>query len=228
MSAHIEHTLLVLREAVQAFPKIGFANSLAAEDMVLTDLIFRNQLGIEVFTLETGMLHADTFAMIGRIEAHYGQPVAIYQPQPEAVETYIKAHGKHAFYESVELRKQCCHIRKVEPLQRALAGKQAWITGQRREQAITRGELAEREFDAGNGIEKFNPLAAWSTEQVWDYIRSNNVPYNPLHDRGYPSIGCDPCTRAIKPGEDIRAGRWWWEQADTKECGLHVGQTAAK
>lgn len=222
MTTHLDHTLSLLRKIAQDFSPATFANSLAAEDMVLTDLILRNKIEIEIFTLETGMLHADTFAMIDRIQQHYGQAVSVYRPQPEAVEAYVTTHGKHAFYESVDLRKACCQIRKVEPLKRALQGKKAWITGQRREQAITRGELAEQEFDAGNGLEKFNPLAAWTFDQVWDYIRAHQVPYNPLHDRGYPSIGCDPCTRAIKPGEDIRAGRWWWEQADSKECGLHV------
>ena len=138
----------------------------------------------------------------------------------------MSAHGAQAFYDSVELRKACCRIRKVEPLQRALAGRPAWITGQRRGQAATRGELPEEEYDATFGLAKYNPLAAWSEEEVWDVIRTQGIPYNPLHDRGYPSIGCEPCTRAVRPGEDARAGRWWWESSNAKECGLHAANRA--
>jgi phosphoadenosine phosphosulfate reductase len=156
-----------------------------------------------------------------KVADQYDHPLRIYFPQPEAVQQYATGHGVNAFYESVELRKACCHARKVEPLGRALKGKTAWITGLRREQAVTRHDLPEREFDVAHGIEKFNPLAAWSEEEVWAYLHAYGVPYNELHERGYPSIGCAPCTRALTAGEDIRAGRWWWEDPQSKECGLH-------
>ncbi len=202
----------------------ALASSLAAEDMVLTDLILRGKLQdrISIFTLETGRLHKETVGMIDRIRETYDYDVAPYRPQPEAVEAYVQKNGANAFYDSVELRKECCHIRKMEPLNRALQGKASWVTGQRRAQSVTRAELHVQERDEAHGMEKFNPLADWSEQDVWDYIRANDVPYNPLHDQGYPSIGCEPCTRAIQPGEDIRAGRWWWENPDSKECGLHV------
>jgi phosphoadenosine phosphosulfate reductase len=159
--------------------------------------------------------------MLKRIHGTYGYQLAVYRPRPAAVDAYVVQFGSDAFYRSVDLRKQCCHIRKVEPLQRALAGKQAWITGQRRSQSTTRAALAVQEHDTAHQMEKFNPLADWSEEDIWHYLRSNAVPVNPLHEKGYPSIGCEPCTRAIKPGEDVRAGRWWWEDPQSKECGLH-------
>ncbi len=204
------------------FSPAVFASSLAAEDMVLTDLILRAKLPIAIFTLETGRLHAETLGMLARIKASYDYEVVPFRPEPAAMEQYVAEHGLNAFYDSVELRKECCRIRKVEPLNRALAGNKAWITGQRRAQSATRTELAVQEDDAAHGMTKFNPLADWSEEAVWDYIHSHQVPYNPLHDKGFPSIGCEPCTRAIEPGEDVRAGRWWWENPDSKECGLHV------
>ena len=207
--------------AADASPAV-FASSLAAEDMVLTDLILGTGLPITIFTLDTGRLHAETLGVIEQIRQRYGYAVKIYRPQPEAVEQYVTLHGKNAFYDSVELRKECCRIRKVEPLKRALEGNASWITGQRRAQSSTRSSLAIREQDTAHGMQKFNPLADWSEEDVWHYIRSRGVPYNALHDRGYPSIGCEPCTRAIQPGEDVRAGRWWWEDPASKECGLHL------
>jgi phosphoadenosine phosphosulfate reductase len=199
-----------------------FASSLAAEDMVLTDLILRAKLPIRIFTLETGRLHQETLGMLGRIHETYGYNVEAYRPDPAAVDAYVQQNGLNAFYDSVDMRKACCRIRKVDPLNRALAGPRARITGQRRAQSATRTELHVQEDDTAHGMAKFNPLADWSEEDVWHYIRSNNVPYNPLHDRGYPSIGCEPCTRAVQPGEDVRAGRWWWENPESKECGLHV------
>lgn len=211
-----------LRQLATQYQNVALASSLAAEDMVLTDLIAGMQLPFAIFTLDTGRLHAETLGMIEVIRQHYGVEVARFQPQAEAVQAHVAAHGEFAFYDSVELRKACCHIRKVEPLGRALAGRGAWITGQRRAQSQTRSELALIEDDAAHGNTKANPLADWSEEDVWHYLKSRKVPYNPLHDKGYPSIGCEPCTRAIQPGEDIRAGRWWWEQADSKECGLHI------
>ena len=215
-------TKATLERIAADFTPAVFASSLAAEDMVLTDLILRNKLNISIFSLETGRLHAETLSMLDRIKETYGSEINLYKPDPAAVEAYVNQNGRNAFYDSVEMRKECCRIRKVEPLNRALAGKKAWITGQRRAQSATRTDLAIQEDDAAHAMQKFNPLADWSEEDVWHYIRSNNVPYNPLHDKGYPSIGCEPCTRAIQPGEDVRAGRWWWENPDSKECGLHV------
>jgi phosphoadenosine phosphosulfate reductase len=211
-----------LRAVAAQFSPAALASSLSAEDMVLTDLIAREALPIEVFVLDTGRLHADTLALIPEIKARYGIEVRVYKPDPAAVDEYVRANGRDAFYEGIELRKRCCHIRKVEPLTRALAGKRAWLTGQRREHSAGRAELPEREFDAAHGIEKFNPLAAWSEAEVWDYLRERGVPYNRLYDQGYKSIGCAPCSRPVLPGEDLRAGRWWWEQPETKECGLHL------
>lgn len=207
---------------VREFPRVSLASSLGAEDMVLTDIILRERLPVRIFTLDTGRLHADTVGLIGRVKAQYGHDIEVFRPVAESVDAYVRAHGANAFYESVDLRKRCCAIRKVEPLARALAGQQAWVTGLRRAQAVTRTDLPWREHDAVHGIEKCNPLADWSEDDVWAYLRGAGVPYNPLHDRGYPSIGCDPCTRAVRPGEDVRAGRWWWESSDSKECGLHV------
>lgn len=215
-------TRATLERIASDFTPAVFASSLAAEDMVLTDLILRAKLPIRIFTLETGRLHKETLGMLDRVREVYGYDIEPYRPDPAAVDAYVQQNGLNAFYDSVEMRKECCRIRKVDPLNRALAGQRAWITGQRRAQSATRTELAVQEDDAAHGMAKFNPLADWSEEDVWHYIRSNDVPYNPLHDRGYPSIGCEPCTRAIQPGEDVRAGRWWWENPESKECGLHV------
>ncbi|OGA64729.1 MAG: phosphoadenosine phosphosulfate reductase [Betaproteobacteria bacterium RIFCSPLOWO2_12_FULL_68_20] len=204
------------------FAPAALASSLSAEDMVLTDVIARARLPVEVFTLDTGRLHAETLRLIDVIGRRYGIEVRVFRPDPAAVAGYVAAHGRDGFHDSPELRKRCCAIRKLEPLRRALSGKRAWITGQRREQSPTRAALAVREFDAVHGLVKFNPLADWSEAQVWDYLASREVPYNPLYDQGYRSIGCAPCTRAVLPGEDVRAGRWWWEAPQARECGLHV------
>jgi phosphoadenosine phosphosulfate reductase len=222
LHARVEETRGILERIARDFSPAVFASSLAAEDMVLTDLILRAGLPITIFTLETGRLHKETLDVLEKVRAQYGHEIKLYKPQPEAVDRYVTQNGLNAFYDSVEMRKECCRIRKVEPLGRALAGNQAWVTGQRRSQSTTRSELAVQEDDAAHGMQKFNPLADWSEADVWEYIRANTVPYNALHDRGYPSIGCEPCTRAIQPGEDVRAGRWWWESADSKECGLHL------
>lgn len=211
----------LLAEAAAYAPAV-LATSFSAEDMVLTDLIAAARLPVGLVTLDTGMLHAETVAMITRTEALYGLSVAVFRPDPQRIADYVSAHGRYAFYESLELRKACCALRKVDPLDRALAGKGAWITGQRRDQGLTRAALPVREHDAARGIPKFNPLADWSWDEVRAYADAHDVPVNPLHARGYPSIGCEPCTRAVRPGEDPRAGRWWWEQWDSKECGLHV------
>ncbi len=202
--------------------QVTFANSFGAEDMVLTDLILAERLPIEIFSLDTGRLPAETYTLMGEVEKRYDTKLKVYFPDATAVETYVRSQGINAFYESVELRKQCCAIRKVEPLRRALAGKKAWITGMRAAQSATRTELPVRQFDDANGLEKYNPLSDWSEQEVWAYIRIHGLPYNALHDQFYPSIGCAPCTRAIAVGEDIRAGRWWWENPDSKECGLHA------
>ena len=202
----------------------ALASSLSAEDMVLTDVISRGNLPIEIFVLDTGRLHGDTLDLVGRIEQRYGITLRMHRPQPQAVNQYTMRFGRDAFYESVELRKQCCAMRKVEPLKRALAGKQAWITGMRCDQSASRTRIAIEEFDQEHGLVKFNPLADWSEAEVWELIGRNEVPYNPLYDQGYRSIGCAPCTRPVVAGEDPRAGRWWWEDPETRECGIHVGE----
>lgn len=213
---------LLLRRIAREYAPAALSSSLGAEDMVLTDLIFTNGLVIDVFTLDTGRLPVETYTLLDTIAVRYGARLRVLFPRKESVESYVNDHGINGFYGSVELRKSCCHIRKVEPLRRGLAGKRAWVTGLRREQSVTRSELALESYDADYGLTKFNPLADWSHEEVWAYIRARQVPYHALHDRGYPSIGCAPCTRAVAPGEDIRAGRWWWESPGSKECGLHA------
>jgi phosphoadenosine phosphosulfate reductase len=212
----------VLADIAAHWSSAAFANSLGAEDMVLTDLIVKAKLPIEIFSLDTGRLPLETYDLMEALRKHYGLKLKIYFPQAEEVESFVRNHGINGFYDSVTLRKACCYARKVEPLKRALAGKRAWITGLRAQQAATRTGLPIREYDEGNGLEKFNPLTDWSEKEIWTYIKQNGVPYNALHDKFYPSIGCAPCTRAISPGEDVRAGRWWWENPETKECGLHV------
>ncbi|MGO3742492.1 phosphoadenylyl-sulfate reductase [Kerstersia sp.] len=215
-----------LADIARRHPDAALASSLAAEDMVLAHAIYDGGLPLEVFTLDTGRLHAETLGMLDVMQSRYGRSPTVYRPDAAAVAAHVAEHGAYAFYESVDLRKACCQIRKVAPLWRALAGRSAWITGQRREQSATRGELHEQEQDAVFGLVKFNPLAAWTEAEVWESIRLRKIPYNPLHDQGYPSIGCEPCTRAVRPGEDVRAGRWWWESSDSKECGLHAGNRA--
>lgn len=222
-----DEALQTLRDAAQA-GAVTLASSFSVEDMVLTDLIDRHGLAIGIFTLDTGRLPEETYALMQAARRRYRTPVAVYAPQAAALEPYIAAHGPNGFYDSIELRQSCCAIRKVEPLKRALAGKQGWVTGLRRQHSPTRRDLPLREWDEGNAMHKFNPLAAWSNEEVWAYVKANDVPYNALHDRGFASIGCAPCTRAITVGEDIRAGRWWWENPDTKECGLHPAQADRK
>ncbi len=219
--------LNLLSEIGRDYAPASFATSLGAEDMVITDLIWRSNAPIELFTLDTGRLPEETHRLIQEVRDHYGFAIRAYAPEREDVESYLFANGPNAFYDSIELRKECCRIRKVVPLGRALAGRRAWITGLRREQSPTRADLGVREWDAEHKLEKFNPLIDWTTEDVWAYIRRHEVPYNELHDKGYPSLGCAPCTRAITPGEDIRAGRWWWENPETKECGLHFDPAKA-
>jgi phosphoadenosine phosphosulfate reductase len=219
----IDATLTLLKSIATDFQPVTFANSFGAEDMVLTDLIAKHAPTIGIFSLDTGRLPEETYKLMQEVRQRYSNiAITAYFPEASAVEEYIHDHGPNAFYDSVELRKRCCNIRKVEPLKRALAGKKAWITGLRREQAPTRKDLSNSEWDADNGLQKFNPLIEWTNSDVWNYIRHFEVPYNALHDKHYPSIGCAPCTRAITVGEDIRAGRWWWENPESKECGLHA------
>lgn len=207
----------------QRHPDAVFASSFGAEDMLLAHAIFETGAPIQVFTLDTGRLPTETLAMIDVVQDRYGVSILVLRPDPAAVQAHVTEHGEYGFYESVELRKACCAIRKVEPLRLALQGHSAWLTGQRRDQSLTRSDLADAEYDPVFGLQKYNPLAAWTNDDVWAAIRSMAIPYNPLHDQGYPSIGCEPCTRALRPGEDLRAGRWWWEQQLSKECGLHAG-----
>lgn len=205
-------------------PRIALAASFGAEDVVLIDMLARLDVKARVFTLDTGRLPAETYALMDAVRKRYGLAIEVYFPATVAVEAMVREHGVDLFYASIEHRKRCCDVRKVEPLRRALQGLEAWITGLRRQQALTRSGVRKVEMHADHGLVKVNPLADWTTEQVWAYIRAHDVPYNALHDRGYPSIGCAPCTRAVGPGEDARAGRWWWEDPETKECGLHVSR----
>ena len=218
-------TEALLREALATHGAgLVQSSSLGAEDMVITDLIARLGLGLDVATLDTGKLHAETLALLARIQERYGITVARFAPREEQVITFVKREGDDAMYRSIELRKACCGIRKLEPLSRMLDGRSAWITGLRREQSANRAEVPFDEAD-GDARRKLNVLAAWSWNDVWHYIKTFDVPYNPLHDEFMPSIGCAPCTRAIKPGEHPRAGRWWWEDPENKECGLHLPQS---
>jgi phosphoadenosine phosphosulfate reductase len=201
--------------------RIALASSLSAEDQVLTDIILRMNSQARIFILDTGRLHQETYATITANMKYYRRNFEIYYPETAALESLVSQNGPDLFYESIEKRHQCCNVRKVEPLQRVLKTLDAWITGLRREQAVTRKEIARIEWDETNNLVKLNPLIDWTSEQVRQYIQTNGIPYNKLHDQNYPSIGCAPCTRAIRPGEDIRAGRWWWEAPEHKECGLH-------
>ena len=213
----------VIKWAVKEFhPAMSFASSFGAEDVVLIDMLVKIEPKARIFTLDTGRLNEETYEVMDRIRSKYNISIESYFPDFQKVETLERQKGFFSFRESVDNRKECCGIRKVEPLGRALQGLKAWVTGLRREQSVTRTEIQKIEVDeAHGGILKINPLADWSEKNVWEYIKTNKVPYNRLHDMGYPSIGCAPCTRAIKPGEDIRAGRWWWENPEHKECGLH-------
>lgn len=215
----LSQSLQTLREHYTG--RIVFSTSLGLEDQAITDAIFRNDLDIEVFTLDTGRNFQETYTTLDETRKKYGKPISVYYPQTAAVEAYVSEQGINAMYDSVEQRKQCCHIRKIEPLNRALAGAEVWVTGLRAAQSDYRSEMGLFEEDQQRGLVKFNPLMNWSTEKLWAYIRQYEVPFNPLHNQNFPSIGCAPCTRAIAVGEDERAGRWWWEQEGAQECGLH-------
>jgi len=201
--------------------EIVFSTSFGWEDQVITHMIFANNLPIKVFTLETGRLFPETYYVWNRTMEIYGKPIHAYYPKTELVEQMVSTKGPSSFYESVENRKECCGIRKIEPLKRALAGNKCWITGIRAEQSANRQDMENVEWDEQNNLVKFHPIYSWTLDEVKEYIKKYNIPYNTLHDRGFPSIGCAPCTRAVQPGEDFRAGRWWWEDQSKKECGLH-------
>lgn len=201
--------------------KIVFSTSFGWEDQVITDLIFANKIPIKVFTLETGRLFPETYYVWNRTLEVYQQTIHAYYPQADLLEAMVNAKGPNSFYESVENRKECCHIRKIEPLKKALYGNEIWVTGIRAEQSPNREDMHDLEYDASNQLIKFHPIFDWTLAEVKKYIKHNNIVYNTLHDKGFPSIGCAPCTRAVQPGEDFRAGRWWWEDQSKKECGLH-------
>lgn len=212
----------ILKAAFESFgSKVAFASSLGLEDQVITHLIAEHCPDMRIFTLDTGRLFPETYDLIDKTCARYKRKIEIFFPDAESVEKMVKDKGINLFYDSIENRKLCCNIRKTKPLQRALKESKAWITGLRRSQAVTRKELQIVEWDQLNDILKFNPLIDWSEKMVKEFIDKHKIPYNSLHDKGFPSIGCQPCTRAIEPNEDIRAGRWWWELPEQKECGLH-------
>ena len=202
--------------------RAGLACSFGMEDMVLIDMLFKQESHITIFTLDTGRLHEETYETMERVRSKYGFPIQVYFPNKDDVEKLVREKGLFSFRESIDNRKECCRVRKLEPLARALEDLDAWITGLRREQSVTRTEVPKVEKDPyHSSLIKINPLADWTLKQVEDYIQNNGVPINPLHRKDYPSIGCAPCTRPVEPGQDIRSGRWWWESPDHKECGLH-------
>lgn len=212
----------IIKNVVDRFnQKIALSSSMGAEDQVLTDMLLKIEPNARIFTLDTGRLFAETYDLIDRTSRKYKKKIEVLFPDYKRVEAMVNTKGINLFYDSIQNRKECCHIRKIEPLQRAFAGLDAWICGLRASQAVTRKNIDIIEWDANNKLVKVNPLARWTEEQVWEYIHENRVPYNVLHEKGFPSIGCQPCTRAVAEGEDVRAGRWWWENPDTKECGLH-------
>ncbi len=202
--------------------KLGFSSSLGAEDQVLTHMILNIDKNANIFTLDTGRLHDETYALIDETNLKYNTKLNVFFPQSQAIENLYNTQGINGFYESIEKRKACCFVRKIEPLQRALQSIDIWITGLRASQSITRENLKIVEYDANHKTIKVNPLLFWSEDDIWKFIKENKIPYNKLHDKGFPSLGCSPCTRAIKNGEDVRSGRWWWENPEHKECGLHI------
>jgi phosphoadenosine phosphosulfate reductase len=210
-----------LAAALRRFGRLIYSNSLGAEAMVLTDLIWSHLPEIEVFSIDTGRLHEETYELLEKLQRRYQRRVRLVYPDAQALEALVATQGVNGFYHSLEARLECCRIRKVEPFKRAIAGFPAWVTGLRREQSADRARGQSVEWDTQHGLYKVSPLLDWSEAEVWQYIRSRRLPYNPLHDRQFPSIGCSPCTRAIQPGESRRAGRWWWEQPESRECGLH-------
>ncbi|WP_080056803.1 phosphoadenylyl-sulfate reductase [Spirosoma aerolatum] len=218
-----------MRTLAELFPgQIVFSTSLGFEDQVITDLIASNDIPVRIFTLDTGRMFSETYSVWKKTNDRYGINIETYYPQADAVEKLMTGKGPYSMYESVENRKECCGIRKVEPLNRALKGQKIWITGIRAEQSANRQGMTQLEWDEAHQLFKFHPLMDWTFDQVKQYVKEHNVPYNPLHDRGFVSIGCQPCTRAIQEGEDFRAGRWWWEDNSKKECGLHTHEEVFK
>ncbi len=214
-------TVAVLRLALSRFERVAYSNSLGAEAMVLTDLICRQVPSIDIFTVDTGRLPEPTLALLERLEQRYARRIALYHPAAEAVEEWVRVNGINGFYNGLEQRQGCCHVRKVEPFRRALSGYRAWVTGVRRDQSPQRANAVVIEERDSYGLAKVSPLLEWSEAEIWHYIRANDLPYNPLHDHSFTSIGCAPCTRAVEVGQDPRAGRWWWEHPESRECGLH-------
>lgn len=213
----------VLEYFLKEFPgKAALSSSLSYEDQVLTDMMVRIRKDARIFTLDTGRQFPETYELIDRTNMQYGISIEVFFPDFRKVQEMVREHGINLFYDSVELRHKCCEIRKIEPLKRALHGVDVWISGLRRSQSVTRAGMQMVEYDAADDVLKLNPLILWSEEQVKQYVKENGVPYNRLHEKGFPSIGCQPCTRAVAPGDDIRSGRWWWEDPDHRECGLHV------
>ena len=213
----------LLARALAQHGRLVYSNSLGAEAMVLTDIIWTHLPQIEVFSIDTGRLHQETYELLETLQRRYQRRVRLVYPDAASLERLVARHGVNGFYQSLETRLECCRVRKVEPFRRAIAGFAGWITGVRREQSACRAHGHAVEWDAEHGLYKISPLLEWSELEVWQYIRTHHLPYNSLHDRQYPSIGCVPCTRAIQPGESRRAGRWWWEQSESRECGLHPG-----
>jgi len=226
LQSRADASVALLQDAVARFGTVVYASSLGAESVVLTDLLWTRVPGVEIVTIDTGRLPDETLALIAQLEARYKRRIRVFFPQAAAVEQYVRMNGINGFYESLAQRQDCCAVRKVEPFNRAVAGYKAWVTGVRREQSEARAGNQPLQLDARNGMQKVSPLLDWTEAEIWEYIRAKQLPYNPLHDRGYPSIGCAPCTRAVQPGEDHRAGRWWWESAATRECGLQPRQSA--
>ena len=221
LAAKVEASLALLRRGVRAHGRLVYASSLGAEAMVLTDLIWTRVPEIDIVSIDTGRLPEETLALLERLERRYQRRVKVYYPDAQAVQNYVREHGINGFYNSLGERVSCCQIRKIEPFNRAVAGYSAWVTGVRREQSEHRAEALAISRDEQTGLQKISPLLEWAAADIWTYIRAHQLYYSPLHDRGYPSIGCAPCTRAIEPGQDPRAGRWWWENPDSRECGLH-------
>ncbi len=218
-----------LSAAVRQHGRVVYSNSLGAEAMVLTDIIWAHVPEIDIFSIDTGRLHEETYELLEKLQRRYKRKIRLVYPDAQALEKLVADQGVNGFYHSLEARLACCHVRKVEPFKRAIAGYSAWVTGVRHEQSATRAQAQPIEWDVENRLHKVSPLLDWTEEHVWQYIRARKLPYNSLHDKQFPSIGCSPCTRAIQPGENRRAGRWWWEQPESRECGLHprVRQAAA-
>ena len=225
LNLELEQKAAAVREhlaaAVGEYGRVIYSSSLGAESIVLTDIIWSHVPAIDIFTIDTGRLPEETYELLGRLQGRYKRSLRVVYPDAKALEDLVTGQGINGFYNSLEARMACCRVRKVEPFKRAIAGYGAWVTGLRHEQSATRAQARAVEWDAENGLHKVSPILDWTEEQIWQYIRARKLPYNSLHDRQYPSIGCQPCTRAIQPGESRRAGRWWWEQPESRECGLH-------